>query len=186
MWGHLWASFGICGESSLWRSKKVVLSFPLGLGRSKLFSNLHTSTGTSDSKGAFDYSSRCMWRAVIPWDLPGAAWICATILQVIVISPLLAQLALLCLALHDTLFIDSSESYSFYFGCLSVYYSWMMLRERKRGWGPLKLSWVHENTSWAPLCFRPLATLPRTDFHQLGLFSWLFPLNSIPYSAPTG
>ena len=28
----------------------------------------------------------------------------------------------------------------FYFGCLSVYYSWVMLRERKRGWGPLKLS----------------------------------------------
>ena len=109
MWGHLWAGFGICGESSLWRSKKVVLTFLLGVGRSKRFSNLHTSTGTSDSKGAFDYSSRCMWRAVIPWDLPGAAWICATILQVIVISPLLAQLALLCLALHDTLFIDSWE-----------------------------------------------------------------------------
>ena len=120
MWGHLWASFGICGESSLWRSKKVVLSFPLGLGRSKLFSNLHTSTGTSDSKGAFDYSSRCMWRAVIPWDLPGAAWICATIRQVIVISPLLAQLALLCLALHDTLFIDSWELFFF---ILDVYLS---------------------------------------------------------------
>jgi len=82
-------------------------------------------------------------------------------------------------------FIDSCESYSFYFGCLSVYYSWVMLGERRRGWGQLKLSWVQENTSWAPLCFRPLATLPRTDFHQLGLFSWLFPLNSIPYSAPT-
>ena len=115
MWGHLWASFGICGESSLWRSKKVVLSFLLELGRSKLFSNLHTSTGTSDSKGSFDYSSQCVWRAVIPWDLPGAAWICATTRQVIVISPLLAQLALLCLALHDTLFIDSCESYSFLF-----------------------------------------------------------------------
>ena len=37
-------------------------------------------------------------------------------------------------------FIDSCESYSFYFGCLSVYYSWVMLRERRRGWGKLKLS----------------------------------------------